>query len=158
MNDQNGNTQKADALIAELNALHPLPNVPQDDWIDLDRLDDIVQELRTTKQPERATRALFGVWERFPNYEDNGVFWSVLHALERLPGYETELVASVRRVPCEFNLLMVNRILNVDQTHVGDTDLFDLLQETADRADASDDARKKARGFIEHQASRKENT
>ena len=141
---------KIDALIAELNAFVPLPGVPPDDWIELNRLDEIVQDL-SGPNGARAIPALFGVWERFPGYEDHGVFWSILHALEALPGYENELIASVRRAPGEWNLRMVNRVLNGGETHVGSVDLMQLLRETAARSDISETARQEAQSYIDYQ-------
>ena len=144
-------TEKADALIAKLNALRPLPNVPPDDWINLDRLDEILQKLWATGRQERGTAALFGIFERFPDYEDFGVFWSILHGLESLPNCGTEMIASVRRVPNEWNLSMVNRFLNGGFITIDDTNLMELLRETAVRPDVSEDARKKAQHYLEYQ-------
>ena len=159
MNHPEPDTARAEALIAKLNALSPLSGVPLWDCQeakDIDRMDEILQELWATGAQERATAALFGVFERFPvGYDAYGVFWSILHGLEKLPDYETELIASVRRVPVEFNLLMINRVLNVDQTHIGETDLMELLREVAARTDIDEEARKNTLGHIEYQESKK---
>lgn len=83
-------------------------------------LDQAIEALFSTQSPERAIDALFRIYERFPESDGYGVFWSILHALEAMPGYEQRLIESVRRQPMEFNLNMVNRLLNANITHIGD--------------------------------------
>ncbi|MBC8103205.1 MAG: hypothetical protein H7Z41_11515 [Cytophagales bacterium] len=102
---------------------------PGDDhWSDLD---DLLNRLWEAGPPEGAMVAetLLRVFERFPEDDGNGVFWSILHGLESLPEYEPALVASVRRQPVEFTVLMVNRILNVGQVRIGEVDGRALLAE-----------------------------
>ncbi len=86
------------------------------DW---DKLDQLLEQLWVTGAPEQGMKALFGIFERYPEDDGNGVFWTILHGLERLPNYEPALVSSVRRQPTEFNVLMVNRILNTGQESIG---------------------------------------
>lgn len=93
-------------------------------------------------------RALFAVFERFPWSDGFESFWSILHALEGLPGYERELVASVRRVPGEFNLLMVNRCLNGGITEVDGVSLRQLLGDVATSVAYSERARAEAGRFV----------
>jgi hypothetical protein len=46
------------------------------------------------------------VFERFPDHDGYGVMWSVLHGIEAILNYEIELLASVRRLPTEFGVVM----------------------------------------------------
>jgi hypothetical protein len=102
-----------------------------EDETELAKLDSAVNSLLASDHPERGIRALFHVYERFPDKDGYGVFWSILHGLESLPGYEEVLVESAKRQPTEFSLMMVNRILNAGQTHVKGRDLAAVLAEVA---------------------------
>lgn len=107
-----------------------------------------LRSLPQVARPEVAVPGLLAVFERFPWDDGYGTFWSILHALERLPSYEPQLVESVRRSPGEFNLLMVQRLRNYGVEHVNGTCLADLLGEIADGA-ASHRARERARTLLE---------
>lgn len=74
-------------------------------------------------------KALLEVFERFPEEDGFGVFWSILHALEFADDYEQELVASLRRVPNLFNTLMVMRIVNAGGSSVADIPAKQLFNE-----------------------------
>lgn len=71
---------------------------------------------------------MLGVFERFPEQDGYGVFWGILHALEACEGYELELLASVSRKPCEFNVLMVNRLLNAGVSEIQGQSLDGILR------------------------------
>jgi hypothetical protein len=83
-----------------------------DDWRPLDGL---LAELFTMGQdlaPARPT--LFGVFERFPDHDGYGVMWSVLHGIEAIRNYEIELLASIRRLPTEFGVVMLRRLVDAN--------------------------------------------
>ncbi|MGC3984119.1 MAG: hypothetical protein QM777_04975 [Pseudorhodoferax sp.] len=92
-------------------------------------LDATVQAIETASCAQADLQALFGVFERFPEEDGYGVFWGILHALEACDGYESELLASVQRQPCEFNVLMVNRLLNAEVSEVEGHALEDVLRD-----------------------------
>lgn len=92
---------------------------------DFSKLDPLVDEL-FEKKPHEGLDALFRVFERFPN-EHNDWFWSYLHGIEALLGYERKLVASFRRSPAEHTGLMLLRLVDGDQTHVGKTNVLELV-------------------------------
>ena len=121
---------------------------------ELAKLDGAVKSLLASDHPELGIGALLRIFERFPDRDGYGVFWSLLHGLESLPGYERSLVESVRRQPSEFSLLMVNRILNAGKTQVDDTNLFVLLEEVARNHNYSEAIRKDAENFVEWQRGR----
>lgn len=135
-----------DELVATLDTIVSLEGPSE-----LDRLDDAVRCLGNLPHSDRAVDALFNVFERFPNTDDFGVFWSVLHAIEKQGGYEARLVQSVRRLPVEFNLVMVNRLLNSGTKVVDNTD---LLGQVVENLNYSNSARKWAQEFSEFQRSR----
>lgn len=103
-------------------------------WLALDAL---LAELWQTGDPEKAIPELLGVFERYHEEEGLGVVWGVLHGLEALPNYETELLRSVGRQPSEFGVLMVGRMLNSGKTEVGGISLLDTLREVAAKASSA---------------------
>jgi hypothetical protein len=94
-------------------------------------LDDLLAELWSTGEASRHVPELLAVLERFPEEDGAGVLWSVVHGVESMPGYEAELVHSVRRRPSELGLTMIGRLLNSGASHVGGVSLTDLLREVA---------------------------
>src|ERR1700733_10885117 len=70
----------------------------------------------------------FRLFERFPEDDAYGIFWAILHGIERHEGYEPLVVESVGRQPSRFAVSMINRILNAGQTHVDGANLLSLLE------------------------------
>jgi hypothetical protein len=71
--------------------------------------------------------------------------------LEALTGYGPLLLASVRNSPGEFNLLMVNRLLNGGIREVEGVSLIRVLEDVCGTPSSSAQARAQARSFLEHQ-------
>jgi hypothetical protein len=90
-----------------------------------------------------------GVWfrlfERFPDDDAYGVFWTVLHGLEAQDGVDALVVDSIHRHPTAFPVLMVNRMLNAGIETVDGVDLIDLLERVAGDARANGEVRADAR-------------
>lgn len=120
-------------------------------WLELDAL---IQRLLASEHPERGIDALLGVLERFPEEDGYGVFWSILHALESLPGYQNKLIESVIRSPSEMTITMINRMLNSGLTEVDGTNLLKLMENVATNQNYSASIREEAKGYIEWQNSR----
>jgi hypothetical protein len=99
--------------------------------------------------------AMFRIFERFPGADGFETFWGILHALERMPGFESHLISSVKRAPGEFNLLMVNRLLNGGVRQVDGVPLLALLEEVARGTSVSAEARAEARRYLDWQISAK---
>ena len=135
------------AIVAEIDAMTPAD--PDD--LDLFRLDD----LRAAHFAHPAASDHLDVWfrlyERYPEWDGHGVAWAILHGIEAQPDSDAHVVASVRRRPTEFPLLMVNRILNSGTTAVGDVDLLALLRSIAADESAGPAAREGAQGFLDYQ-------
>ncbi len=121
---------------------------------ELQKLEAALDTLFQLPQPERGVKTLFRLFERFPNEDGNGIFWTVLHGLEKLPGYEPYLKESIKRVPMEFNLLMVNRLLNSPLSNVQRQEWLASLREVENNPQSSDAAKEQARHFIEYQSER----
>ena len=81
-------------------------------------LDSLLNELWATGQQEKFTDDLLKVFERFPEEDGSGVFWSILHGIEGFQSYEQNLVASLYRQPSEMGILMLRRIKNTGITTV----------------------------------------
>jgi hypothetical protein len=113
-------------------------------------LDALLQELFQSKSASRGIDAMLHVFERYPTDEDGfGVFWTVLHGLESLPRYESKLVASVKRAPSDFGLLMVNRLLNAGRKAVGGVRLISLLEQVIKNQNVPPKIRREAQQFLE---------
>jgi hypothetical protein len=119
---------KADVhdIILKLNGISSV-----EDEDELRKLEEALNSMAAAERPEYCADALLRLYERFPDSDGDGIFWSIVHLLESLPGYEMKLVESARRRPSGFGLLMLNRILNAGRTHVGSTDILSLLGQVA---------------------------
>lgn len=115
-------------------------------------LDSLLGELWATGAASRHVTDLLAVLERFPDEHGGGVLWSVVHGVESLPGYEPELVRSVRRKPSELGVTMVGRLLNGGVSEVGGASLVGLLREVATSAVASDLVRASAARWVQRHA------
>ncbi|MBI3350135.1 MAG: hypothetical protein HY020_23355 [Burkholderiales bacterium] len=124
------------------------------DEAQLRELDETVGLVQVDACGEAEIRAMLSVFERLPDEDGYGVFWSILHCLEKCPGYEPLLVESALRAPVEFNLSMVNRLLNSGITEVSGQSLLGVLQSAAASSEASGSTKEFARNFIEHQRGR----
>ncbi len=97
-----------------------------DEWLELDRL---VEKLFESGTAAQEIVVLLSVFERFPLEDGAGVFWTIVHGIESLDGYEPHLVKSVERCPSEFGVLMLGRILRNGTTHIEGIDINSLLSE-----------------------------
>ena len=86
--------------------------------------------------PQEAIREMLRVFERFPNDDGAGVFWSIVHGLEALPDYEVEVLTSVRRVPSDMGVTMLGRLLNAGCNDINGMPIRAILQEVITRSDA----------------------
>jgi hypothetical protein len=129
----------ASTVLRAIETFHPArsPRAARgEEWLDLH---DLTTELATAGATDAdMARVLLGVFERFPRHDGYEVFWTLLHRIEALSGYERELIASVGRVPNEMGLTMLRRILNTGVTRVDDVDLEALVSELAPHAPAID--------------------
>lgn len=90
---------------------------------------------------------LLGIMERHPADDGDGMFWTLLHRIEDSPDYLSDVIDSVRRMPTEFNLNLVQRRLPSSTTAERDQ-LLALLGEVERDTQRSVDARGWARSFL----------
>ena len=115
-------------------------------WIGLDGLLD---ELFASGSAALGTDTMLRVFERHQVGEDGaGVFWSIVHGLESLPGYESHLADSIRRAPSEFGLLMVHRLLNGGVREAAGMSLISLLEDVVQSEQTADELRVQAVRFL----------
>ena len=124
---------------------------PQDED-QLDQLEDLIRLATPEQCGAEVLRSLFSVFERFPEEDGYGVFWSILHLLESCNGCNEALIESVERAPVEFNLRMVNRLLNSGIKQVDGRSLIQLLTNVAEDPDVQPSIRNTANGYLAHQA------
>ena len=105
-----------------------------------------------TKLTEADFRAVFDLYERFPDEDGYGIFWTFLHAVEAADGYESALLASVDRKPVEFNVMMVGRFLNAGVVELAERNVLTLLNALAAETDISSRARETAKNFLANKA------
>lgn len=103
------------------------------DWL---ALDSLLAELWEVGTPELAIPELLSVFERYPEEGGYGVAWEILHGLEALPNYESELLRSLSRQPSEFGARMIGRLLNAGTAEVNGISLLEVLRELAATADS----------------------
>lgn len=106
-------------MLAAIEAFRP--NAADDNWRALDAL------VQATPRDLASVPVLLRVFERFPRHDGHGVMWSILHALETIPGYEPVLVDHVMRVPTDMGITMLQRLVNSGITHVGVHELAPLI-------------------------------
>jgi hypothetical protein len=116
----------------------------------LHQLEELLSSVEPSACGQPEFDALLQLYERFPEHDGFGVFWSVLHFLEACSGYEEALVRSVLREPVEFNLTMVNRLLNAGTHEINGQSLVALLISAEQSSEAGERAKQVARHFIEH--------
>lgn len=94
-------------------------------------------------------QAVLDLYERFPDEDGHGIFWSLLHAVEASAGYEDALFDSVSRAPGEFNVMLVGRLANAGIVQIAGRDVLALLRAVAERTNVSERARETAKGFLD---------
>ncbi len=93
-------------------------------WLPLDTLLDSVF---SSSDPGRYYDAIFNLFERFRDDDGAGVFWSAVRGMEQVGGYELLLLQYFLRKPALMTCVMLRRILNSGQTHIGGTSISALL-------------------------------
>lgn len=109
-------------IIADINQFKP----QHGNWL---RLDALLNELWTTGEQENFTADLLKVFERFPEEDGAGVFWSIVHGVERFKEYEKHLINSLNRQPSEMGLLMLRRIKNTGVKTIAGREIKEVISD-----------------------------
>jgi hypothetical protein len=97
----------------------------------------------------------FRLFERFPEDEGAGVFWTILQALENVEGFEVRVIASVKRKPSRFPVRMINRMLNANPPRADAAALLGLLEAVAADERCGPGVRGDAQRCVEYQRMRR---
>jgi hypothetical protein len=138
----------ASTVAQSLNSLDSLEDEKQ-----LLQLQTLVEGLVPSTFAPELYRALFGVFERFPEHDGYGIFWSIVHLLEKCSRYEPYLIESIRRRPTEFNVRMLGGLINARFVSIAEVDLLSVLTQVAEDSKAPSSARASAQGFLQYHRS-----
>lgn len=98
---------------------------PNDEsWLDLEKL---FEKAFSSTEPTTYFGAIFRLFERHPGDDGAGVFWSALHGMESVGGYELELASSFQRCPSEMARAMLIRIRNTGENNIAGMPISNLL-------------------------------
>ena len=73
---------------------------------------------------------------------------------EACTGFELTLIESVTRCPVEFNVLMINRLLNGGVVQINNQSLLSVLVSVSSNPTASAEVKRSAQLFVEYQQKR----
>ncbi|MBL8922678.1 MAG: bifunctional folylpolyglutamate synthase/dihydrofolate synthase [Myxococcaceae bacterium] len=116
-------------------------------------LGDVVLRGRPSFDPVRYRRAVFALLEAFPDAEF-GTPGVVVHEVERRPGFEDDLEASLTRQPTFLTVSMVNRLMNLTNDPKALARWSAVLEAATRNERAPDWVQKAARRYLEHQRDR----
>ncbi|UTV98270.1 hypothetical protein KDW99_13455 [Marinomonas rhizomae] len=113
-------------------------------------LDELIDEACTLND-RRVVKPLLGVLERNQDHDGYGAFWSIVHGLESLEGYESDLAASVLSRPHEMGVLMLNRMLNGGIQKIDGRLVLEILEEIGATPAFPISIREEANHFLAYQ-------
>ena len=107
------------------------------DWTEFINL---MYELWETEPPQQAYKTLF---ELLIRYENDYVEcqWNIVHGMEHVGEYESDLVDSLMEKPVDLTLTMLSRIINVGEKQVAGKNIALVLEEILARTDINEDLR-----------------
>ena len=83
----------------------------------------------SSPDPKLYYNAIFNLFERFPDDDGSSVFWTALHGMEAVGGYEKLLLQYFRRWPSMMTRTMLRRMLNAGETQIGNIPIASLLSQ-----------------------------
>ncbi|TAA42570.1 hypothetical protein EXY25_14860 [Corallincola spongiicola] len=128
-------------IIRDLDEFKPV----NDDWSALDLL---IDEAIEANSPQLIT-PLLSILERNQSHDGFGVFWSIVHGLESMDGYEAELKNSVLRKPHELSVVMLNRLVNSSVSDIAGTPINALIEQVAMDVNVPEDIRETAKDLLD---------
>jgi hypothetical protein len=135
-------------IAAFVRQLDSITNVT--DETQLKNLDLLVDNFFAHPRAAEHVDVWFRFFERFPEDDGFGVFWSILHALEKQASCDLGVLQSVQRKPSRFPVLMVNRMLNAGIQRVAGVELLDLLKAVATDTKVAPSVSEDAEKFLRH--------
>ena len=96
------------------------------DWLPLEAH---LERAFSSPDPTLYYHAIFNLFERFPNDDGSGVFWSAIHGMEAVGSYEELLLQYFRRWPSLMTRTMLQRMVNAGETQIGDVSISTLFSD-----------------------------
>ena len=115
----------------------------QGNWLELDRMISGIENIS-----EEIICACLGLFERYPDEDDAGVFFSIVHTLEYFGGYEHALATSVLKNPNEWNLLMLGRMQNAGINTVGSYTINEIFMNVRNNSALSPELRGSVQEYL----------
>jgi hypothetical protein len=126
----------------------------------MQRLHVLLPGLAAVSRPKEAALAILKLIERLSDTPDLGdcelgTPGPLVHELEKLTGYEPQLIESVIRFPTPLTIWMLNRVMNTLETNDESwVRLLEVLKGAAVATNAAPGAREEARQFVQYQETR----
>jgi hypothetical protein len=109
-------------------------NAPED----INKVNDICEELNSSNHPRELLGDLFNILENNPHF-NFGMPGNLIRAIEKHykePDFQDYIIKSIERVPTEYNLWLLQRLLNTFETdkekEIGVNIFRKILKETTD--------------------------
>jgi hypothetical protein len=138
-------SDQIDQLVVDLDAYEPT----DDSVANEEQLQILVDIWEGLPEREQALPAFLRLFERYPEYSGLGEPGPLVHAVEQIPGYEDEVIASLGRVPNYYGIWMLGRILDRDTMPDQRTRVLALLHQLAASEGVPDSLRALARETYE---------
>ena len=90
-------------------------------------LEGLFEKAFSSTEPQKYYHAIFNLFERFPDDDGAGVFWSALHGMEAVGGYEDLLLQYFRRFPSIMTRTMLIRMKNAGEEKIGNIQISYLI-------------------------------
>jgi hypothetical protein len=90
-------------------------------------LESMFEQVFASPAPSKFYSAIFQLFEKFPDDDGAGVFWSAVVGMEHSGNYEQELLAYFRRWPTLITRSMLVRIRNAGHTQVRGISIESLI-------------------------------
>lgn len=129
-------------IIADINQFEP----EDGNWLRLERL---LNELWESGDQEHFTNELLRVFEKFPDEDGAGVFWSIIHGVENFDAYEGQLIDSLNRQPSEMGLIMLRRIKNTGAKTVNGIEINKIVTDLLSNERTTPTLRQEIISFLE---------
>ena len=93
-------------------------------FIELERL---FEQAFSSIDPRVYYDAIFNLFERYPDEDGAGVFWSAIHGVEHTGDYEEKLLVYFRRYPTLMTRTMLRRLQNSGGNSISGVNISNLI-------------------------------
>lgn len=129
-------------ILAEISNFHPT----NAEWV---RLDSLLCELWEAGNPTSGIDTLLDVFSKYPEEDGAGIFWSIVHGIESLNGYEPSLLKATIESPSLFGVIMLGRLLNAGEKEIEGKSISNALKGISNSSDVPMAIQNQASKFLE---------